>query len=131
MQQIIISTRDQETSDLILTAFRQFPGLMPYAVETPELTEAARNSACSAIVTDLDPDQAGHSDQLRELQRVAPNAELCLISKGKRSGRLAQQKREFNLFTTIQRPINAFDVARRILRLQSHLTATRPATTGV
>ena len=131
MQQIIISTRDQETSDLILTAFKQFPGIMPHAVNSPELTEAARNSACVAIVTDLDPDQVGHADQIHKLRQVAPNAEICLISKGKRPGRLAQQKREFSLFTTIQRPINAFDVARKILRLQAHLNATRPATVGV
>ena len=131
MQQVIISTHDQRTSDLILIAFKQFPGISAHAVDDSNLNDAARNSACSAIVTDLDPDQAGHSERIRELRLAAPNAELCLVSKSKRPGRLTQQKREFDLFTTIKRPINPFELARKILRLQSHMNASHPATAGV
>lgn len=127
MQKIIINSRDRTTADLIQTAVKQFPGLAARQVESEQLIEAATLHDYSAIVTDLDPEQAGHADILRKLKQVAPETTLVLVSKGKRPSRLAHQKREFGLFATIQRPIDPFDLARKILRLQTHLIATQPA----
>ncbi len=119
MTKVLISLQDDIQCDVVKTAFKQFNSMATYPVPRSHLIGLAADEDVDAVVIDLakgDEKEGGIVDRLRE---HAPHVEIILLAEASMRERLNRLKLHHSIFTVVPLPLDAFDLAKRIVRLES------------
>ena len=118
MIKVLISLRDAIQSDIVKTAFKQFPAMATYPVPRPRLLGLACEDDIDAVVVDIgkgEEKEGGFIDRLRD---HCPNTEIFVLAEPAMRERMNRLKLSHGIFTVVPLPIDAFDLAKRIARLE-------------
>src|ERR1051325_626834 len=125
MIDVLVALRDPTLSDLVRTAFRNRPCWRPFQVPPESLEHLLSGpSAPGLAVFDLDPAQGSDLDCLERLKTVKRSTVLVGVGGAPGAARELHSRLELDVAMIISVPIEPFDLARRLLRLESIVAAS-------
>ena len=121
MTKVLISLRDSILSDVVKTAFKQFPSLSPHPVPRRELIGLAAEDDVDAVVVDVEKGEDMGDGIIRRLRDHCPGTEIFVLAESGLRDRMNKLKVSHSIFTVAPMPIDPFDLAKRIARLETLL----------
>ena len=126
MIKILISLEDKVMTDVVKTAFKQFPNITAYPVPPHKLLELVQEGPYHAVVVDMDNRREQTGGTVSAIRETNTSIEiLTLIEEGQKD-RFNRLKVDLDIFSCISLPLDPFELARRIVRLEKHLVETNP-----
>jgi hypothetical protein len=125
MFRVLISLDDQETDELVRASFKLFPSLAAFTVPHEKLTEIVADPHYHAVIVNLSASTAGRSAFVEEIRALNAGVEIIALVDREEKDRFNKMKVDLGLFSCILTPIDPFDLAKKVLRLEQHLREKR------
>lgn len=124
MIKVLICLDDKRTTDVVKTAFKQFPSMTAYPVPQHKLMDLLAEPNYHAVVVDLA--RNGGEKLLGSMRAANAGIEVMTLIDRNHKERFNRLKVDLGIFSYIATPIDAFELARRIVRLEKHLIEKHP-----
>ncbi|MCB9832286.1 MAG: hypothetical protein H6807_07400 [Planctomycetes bacterium] len=121
MTKVLISLRDAILSDVVKTAFKNFPTMATYPVPRSRVVGLAAEDDVDAVVIDIEKGEEHEGGLIDRLRDKAPDVELVVLAEPSLRERMNRLKLSHGIFTVVPLPLDAFDIAKRIVRLEALL----------
>jgi CheY-like chemotaxis protein len=126
MFRALICLEDKLTADVVKTAFKQFPSMTAYPIPRENALEHVGDGQYQVVVVDLDNDGICDPDFVAELRAANPQIEILALIDRDHKERFNRLKVELGLFSCVPMPLDPFELARRLMRLEKHLSEKGP-----
>ena len=126
MINVLICLNDKTLADVIKTGFQQFPTFKIYTVPPTRLVEVVQRRNHGAVVLDLGEAQKEGGGLVGAVRDANPEIEIMALGERQQKEKFNRLKVDLNIFTCIGLPLDPFELARRIIRLEKHLVERRP-----
>lgn len=125
MFRVLISLDDRAMDELVKASFKLFPSLTAFTVPQEKLLELVADPHYAAVVVNLDAATAGRTAFVAELRQVNPGIEIIALVDREQKERFNKLKVDLGLFSCVVSPVDPFDLAKKVLRLEQHLREKR------
>lgn len=126
MYRALIAIDDNPTADVVKTAFKQSSSMTAHTVPTNRLIELAHDPDYHVAVLELDGSRRGGSELAAELRRINRDIEILALIEREQKDRFNRLKVDLGLFAYVPCPLDAFELVKRVLRLEQHLKQKYP-----
>ena len=126
MIRILICIDDARTQDIVRTAFRQFTTISCNPVPRDRLLELISEHDYHGVVLDFVDRTEQTAEMIRSIRGTDANIEILTLVDRQQKDRLNRDKMELGIFSYLPYPIDAFELARKILRLEKHFVERNP-----
>jgi len=121
---VLVCLHDKVLTDVVRTAFKQFPSMNAFPVPRSDVLELVREGGYDTLVLDIEERNANDLELLTRIREIDTTMPIMgLVDEGQKE-RLNKLKVEQNIFTLIALPLDPFELARRIHRLRETLVDT-------
>ncbi|MFT7616693.1 MAG: hypothetical protein ACI97A_000321 [Planctomycetota bacterium] len=125
MIQVLISLRDPILSDIVSTAFKQFPSVTSHRLPENRVMDTIANSEYDAIVVDLmKGDEMRQGLLVQEIRESGNKIEIIGLVDRNLKDRFNRYKLDNSLFSVFPLPVDPFALAKNIVRLETRLKKT-------
>lgn len=122
MIQVLISLSDPVLSDIVSTAFKQFPTITSYRLPENRVMDTIANDEYDAIVLELEKgDQLRNGLLIQRIRDAGKKIEIIGLTDRGLKERFNRFKLDYSLFSVFPLPIDAFALAKNISRLEGRL----------
>ncbi|MEE9394498.1 MAG: hypothetical protein V3W41_18545 [Planctomycetota bacterium] len=120
MTKVLIALDDKAMADVIATACRQFETLEPFEVPRNRLFELLDEDKRQATIIHFNYTREGCGEFASNIRKMDAEIHiLCLLDKDHRD-RHNRLKIELGIFSFIPLPVDPFELAKRLQRLETH-----------
>lgn len=113
-------------SDVITTAFRQSSSVTTHTVPVDRLLEVVRDPDYQAVVLEIDGTTKGRVELAEAVRRENPAIEILALMDREQKEKFNRLKVDLGLFGYVLLPLDPFELARRVLRLEQSLAEKFP-----
>ena len=126
MHRALIAIEDRLLNDVVKTAFKQSSAIMAHPVPRERLVELVQDPDYHAVVLDLDGAKKSEVDLAGAVRATNPEIEILALMDREQKERFNRLKVDLGLFAYVLLPLDPFELARRVLRLEKHLEQKFP-----
>lgn len=126
MINVLICLKDKTLADIVKTGFQQFPAFKVYPVPEHKLVDVIEQGNHHAVVLDLAEASKDSGGSIGRVRETSSDIEIMAIGDRAQKERFNRLKVDLNIFTAIGLPLDPFELARRIVRLEKHLVERHP-----
>ena len=126
MINVMICLKDKTLADVVKTGFQQFPAFKVFPVPEHNLADVIEQGNHHAVVLDLEEAQKQSGGLIGRVRSLSTDIEIMAIGDRAQKEKINRLKVDLNIFTCIGLPLDPFELARRVVRLEKHLVERHP-----
>ncbi len=121
MIRVLISLHDPILSDIVATAFKQFPEMTSYRIPPHRACEMVATGDYDALVLELNKGDDTGGGLVDKIRNIDKKIEILGLVDRSLKDRFNRFKLEHSIFSVFAMPIDPFALAKNISRLESAL----------